>query len=310
LSRTSTTWIATRLLLALHLLLESRLYYYIILKIIIVTDGLRRTSVAWVVLLLLESYFCRLSRTSAAWVVLLPLESYFCRLSRTSVAWVVLLSLGLQLDYCCLNRTSITRVASLLLYYSQNNNNSYGWCRRTSTTCAATQLVEPYFYRLDSTSITRDAARLLYYYCFENNNSYAGLRRSNHLRCNSTTCDATLLLVMQLYYLWCNSTTCDAPYFPDHIAWLLDRRLDYYIIILRITIVTDGVASLFYRWVALLSLSRTSTVESRFHHSSRTSTTVLSLICCWVVLLLLNCTSITWVANQLLELHPFLELHL
>jgi hypothetical protein len=133
---------------------DPRLYYIIILRIIISTGGLRRT---WVALLLLACFYC--SRASTARVLLL-LACFYCSRASTArvllllacfyyiiileiiivtdgVEWVVLLLLELQLDYC-LRCTSTTCVALLLELH-------FHYLSCTSTTWVAL-LLESHFY--------------------------------------------------------------------------------------------------------------------------------------------------------------------
>jgi hypothetical protein len=163
-----------------------------------------------------------LRRTSTSWIAtrLLAVRAHF---------YCCALLLQLQLDYCLSECTSITRVASRLLYYSQNNN-SYRW------RCVALLLLA---LRLDYRCLSvllllRTSTSCVASGCFDRNS----------LVCAYFHCYA-LLLELQFDYCLCRSN------YLNHIStvWAallsLDSRLDYYII-LKIIIVTDGAASYFY----------------------------------------------------------------
>jgi hypothetical protein len=111
------------------------LYYIIILKIIIATNGLRHTSTVWVALLPLESYFYRLSRTSTAWIVLLLSESHLYRLNYISTTWIV--SLLSESYFYYLNSISAAWVAplSLELYLYYLSRTSTVWIIFCSPDC-------------------------------------------------------------------------------------------------------------------------------------------------------------------------------
>jgi hypothetical protein len=255
---------------------------------------LRRASDSWIALLLLASHFCCLRRTSDSWIALLLLESYFYCLRRTSTACVALLSLDRRPYYIIISKIIMTtdelRRAPLLL------------ASCSSTAC----VVLLYCLRrapllLASCSST---ACVVLLYC---------LRRAPLLlaSCSSTACVVLLYCLRRASSIWI---------VPVHWA-----TPDYYIIILEIIIVTDGVASHFYysncistcdavtTWVVLLLLelylywsSRTSTAcELYLYWSSRTSTACVVSLLVKPHFYCLNCISATWVVRPSLELYLY-----